>query len=517
MVDPWTHAVNLDRAVEQGGVAQARVALEDYEGVKSFMGQVWRGERWTKLVEVIRSRGEALIPARVLLGYLRGYFLYRDVPENDRAFWPNFLKDLGIYAHEQPMQAEYNRLWEALMWHPETRYSLKYHENGARDFIGTLDAIFHFRALRLNALKDYFVAFFQAGELPEKAKPYERVFRRLKEVMELLLQEEEPPDLGDQEAVLNFIGEAGLYLGEPNPVRLLFNRSDQALWDLYRRLRGEKLATKPKGLVFKHKQVKVEVLTAPATLEEIRPTLSREPLVEGWKVYGKLTLEDGRFKRFHWVPRFTAEGEPIPEELEISFDEGEVARFRLHHQAFAVRFAEAEWRLGEPLEVRPINFDPAQHPLRFLLTSGGEARGSLQELLQELGEQPGKGDELVVEVRTEGRGEEWRQIGVLPVEVSVRLEAWVTPEGVLVRTHPPGFTLRVRILAGGRVLQDEEITPKTQGTLVATSGLGPLQVEVQLEDEFRSLSLSPRGWPIRWWRLGLGFGNFSLSSSKSRI
>lgn len=504
MADPWTHALNLNKAVEQGGIAQARVTQEDYEGVKPLMRQVWRGERWRNLLETIRSQGEVLIPARVLLGYLRGYFLYREVPENDQAFWPNFLKDLGIEGHHLPTQAEYDRLWEALVWHVETSRCRKFHENGARDFIGTLDAVFHFKALRLDVLKDSFLAFYQTGVLPERAQPYERVFRRLQAAMELLLEEE--VDLCDEGAVLGFLQEAGLYLGEPNPVRLLFNRSDHALHDLYWKLRGDKPATRQKSTHLGHKQVKVELLKSPASLEEIRPTLSREPLLEGWKVYGKLTLEDGRFKRFAWVPRFTAEGDPIPEELEVSFEEGEVVRFRLHHQAFAVRFSEPVWKLGEPLEVRPIGFDPAQHPLRFLLASGGEARKSLQELVQELGEGAGPGDELVVEVRTEGRGDEWRRIAVLPVEVRVRLEAWVEPQGAFVRTHPPGFAVQTRVLAGERPIRQEEVRPEAQGTLVARSELVPLRVEVRRGNEALSLTLFPRGWPMRWWRLGLGWG-----------
>ncbi|PZA07721.1 MULTISPECIES: transcription antiterminator BglG [unclassified Meiothermus] len=505
MVDPWIHALNLNKAVEQGGVAQARVAQEDYEGVKPLMRQVWRGERWRNLLETIRSQNQVLIPAHVLLGYLRGYFLYREVPENDRAFWPNFLKDLGIEGRHLPTQVEYDRLWGVLDWHDETSRCLKFHENGARDFIGTLDAIFHFKALRLNALKDSFLAFYQTGVLPERAQPYERVFRKLQAAMELLLEEEAVPDLCDEGAVLGFLQEAGLYLGEPDPVRLLFNRSDKALHDLYWELRGDKPAARQKSTRLGHKQVRVELLKSLPSLEEIRPTLNREPLLEGWKVYGKLTLEDGRFRRFDWVPRFTTEGDPIPEELEVSFEEGEIVRFRLHHQAFAIRFSELVWKLGEPLEVRPIGFDPAQHPLRFLLASEGEARERPEELAQKIGEGSAPKDELVVEVRTDGRGDEWRRIAVLPVEVRVRLEAWVGPQGAFVRTHPPGFAVRTRVLAGERLVREEELVrTEAQGTLVARSELVPLRVEVCLGSEVLSLALAPRGWPQNWWRLGLG-------------
>ncbi|RTG92248.1 hypothetical protein [Thermus scotoductus] len=500
MADPWTHAVNLDRAVLAEGVAQARVAQEDYEGVKPLVREVWQGRRWANLLGTVRSRGEELVPARVLLGYLRGYFLYREVPENDQAFWPHFLKDLGV-ERLLPTPAEYDRLWEVLGWHEETRAHLRFAE-GRRDFIGTLEAIFHFKALRLNALKDSFLSFYQTGMLPERARPYERVFRKLREAMELLLEEEAVPDLRDEEAVLGFLQEAGLYLGEPNPVRLLFNRSDQALGDLYRKLRGDRPATQRTR--FRHKQVKVELLKSSVRIEEIQPTLSREPLLEGWTVYGKVVLEDGRFRRFSWVPRYTAEGDPIPEELEVTFEEGEAVRFRLHHQAFALRFSRPLWRPGEPLEPRPIGFNIAQYPLRFLLASGGEARERPEELL---GEGLSLTDELIVEVRTEGQRDEWRRIAALPVEVRPHLEAWVEPEGVFARTYPPGLPVGVQVLAGERPVWEGVVQTETQGTLVARATWVPLRVRVYLGGEALFLTLAPKGWPQGWWRLGLGLGS----------
>jgi hypothetical protein len=40
MADLWTHAVRLDQAVRTDGVAQARVALEDYEGAKGLVQRI---------------------------------------------------------------------------------------------------------------------------------------------------------------------------------------------------------------------------------------------------------------------------------------------------------------------------------------------------------------------------------------------------------------------------------------------------------------------------------------------
>lgn len=505
MAEPWMYALNLDRAVKQDGVAQARIAQEDFEGVKPLMRQVWRGERWGDLLKTVRWQDGELVPARVLLGYLRGYFLYREVSENDNAFWPNFLQDLGITDQTLPVPLQYQRLWEALGWHPETRPYLKSSRSGKRDFIGTLDAVFHFKALRLNALKESFQAFYTSGELPEQAQPYERVFHKLKGVMDLLIEEEKPPDLHDEGAVLGFLEAAGLYLGEPHPVRLLFNRSYQALGDLYWKLKGERPASSKRGRL-RHKQVRVELLHSIPGLEEIQPTLGREPLVEGWRVYGKVVLEDGRFRRFSWVPRYTAEGEPLVEELEVSFEQSETVRFRLHHKAFAVRFSRPVWNFGEPLEVHLIGFDPLEHPLRFLFASGGEARESLEELLEEIGETAPLDDELVVEVRIDGRGDEWRRIAHLPFVMQMRLEGWVEPQGAFVRTHPPGLAVWARVLAGEHPVEEKHVRAEAQGTLVARAEQMPLRVELSLGDKTLSLSLAPKGWPRDWWRLGLGLG-----------
>jgi len=504
VADPWTYALSLDKAVEEKGVAQAQVAQEAYEGVKPLMRQVWQGVRWPNLFQTVRSQGQALLPARVLLGYLRGYFLYREIPENDRAFWPNFLKDLGIEDQDTPTPSEYDRLWEVLQRHQETRACLRLSEGGKQDFVGTLDAVFHFKALRLRSLKDAFLSFYQSGALPEQARSYERVFRRLRTAVEVLLAETEPPDLHSQEAVLRFLQEAGVYLGEPNPVRLLFNRSGQALHELYWKLRGRP-PVKPQGSAFRHKQVRVEALAPSEGLEveAVRPALSREPLLEGWRVYGQVNLADGRFKRFAWVPRFSAKGDPIPEALEVSFEVGEVVRFYLHHQAFAVRFSQPVWRPGEPLEVLHIGFDPAKHPLRFLLESGGEAKTRLEELAEAVGE--GGEDRLIVEVRTDGQKDEWRRIGVLPVEVRTSLMAWLEPQGVFVRTHPPGLPVWVRVQAAERLLREGLQRTEAQGALVAQPALAFLQVEVALGAERFSFVLPPRGWPRGWWRLGLGF------------
>lgn len=501
MADPWTHAVNLDRAVRNHGVAQARVDLDDYLGAKDLVRGLWTGTTWRNLRERVSSRGEEVIPARVLLGYLRGYFLYREIPENDQALWPDFLRDLGIPDRTLPKPLEYDRLWEALWWHEETRGKLRYYRAGDRDFVGTLDGIFHFRALRLKELKRAFLAYFREGSLPESARAYGRIFARLRDALQVLLEEDDQvPNLSREEDVLAFLEGVGLNLGEPNPIRLLFRRSPEALADLYRELKGSPPVKPTASRRFRHPQVRVEPLDYPEGLAEVRAVLNREKLVEGWTVYGQVVMEDGRFRSFTWVPRLTEAGEPIPEPVEVTFEEGEKIRFRLHHKAYAVRFEVPRWRLGEPLAFRAIHFDPTEVGLRFLLASQGEPSATPEALTPDW-EEGATEDELIVLVQV--ADQDWRRIASLRVTVEVALEGWVDEDRLWISTMPPGQRVRVRCWAREKLLGEREVYPAPGGSPVVEAGLVPLVVEVEAVGVKRHFILGPRGWPEGWLKMGV--------------
>lgn len=455
---------------------------------------VWKGERWERLTQTVVSRGHEVVPARVLLGFLRGYFLYREVPENDHALWPHFLAELGIWDRALPTPKEYDRLWDALSWHEETRKALK-HRGHERDFIGTLDAIFQFRALRLNTLKAAFLDFYRTGEVPPSAKVYGGVLEKLKKTLDILLEDASIPDLRDEEEVLRFLEGAGLHLGRPNPIRLLFRRSPEALADLYRTLKGE-----PRGRerIYRHPQVRVEMLEYPENLSWVRPTLSREPLVEGWRVYGQVRLEDGRFRRFSWVPRLSQEGEPILEEVRVAFPEGEVVRFRLHHQAYGVRFGVSRWQLGTPLPLRTVHFDETRVPLRYFLAPFGEPASSVEGLVPD-----GSEDELVVEIQV--AKQDWRRIASLPVEISRKFDAKVEGEAVWVWPHTPGLVVRVRLWVGERLREERQVHLRSEGEAVAQAWLLPQMVEVEGPEGCARFFLPPRGWPRGWYEAGIAF------------
>jgi len=511
----YRHALNLHRAVKKEGPIQAAIALEDYEGAKPLVREIWQGKRWENLwgMVTIYSLQEArLIPAYVLLGYLRGYFLHREVPENDQALWPHFLGDLGLESQTLPRPKEYDRLWEVLSRHPETRGNLRYHAGGNRDFIGTLDAIFHFRALRLKELKRRFLAYF-AGE-PEKApKGYQRLFAQLKRVFETLLESEEIPDLENKDSIRSFLEASGLIL-RPDPVAFLFYRSEKAFEELYRTLKGEPKPRAPRPR--RHPQVRVEFVDTPADMDvEVVPVLNSGLLIEGWRVYGEVRLEDGRFKRFAWRPRLTEAGEPIAEEVKKAFPEGENVHFRLHHKAVGVRFSTREWIMPAPIVISQVPKGSKPRSLRYRLRSKPEPSNNLEELFAQPPEDDSAiadsefyTDQLIVELQIDGKTDEWRPIGQIPVRIPITPELWVDKEAVWGRSKNIPLRANITIRTGRkkkRILARKKVLLSSKPQKVASLELVPVTIELLYGSRRETINAAPRAWPAGWWRIGLGY------------
>ncbi len=439
--------------------------------------------------------GGTLVPARVLLAYFKGHFLYREVPENDQAFWPEFLKQTGLPG-TLPKPQEYDRLWFVLEWYEETRPHLRYHPGGDRDFLGTLDSIFHFRAQRLRDLEEGFKSFFLEGKKPER-EPFPGFYQKLKEAIELLLDAPEGLDLCDREAVLAFLEGSGLRIRHPHPVLLLFHRSEKALERLWLHLKGKGRESQGRSTV------RVEFLEVPLGDVRVRAALPGTlPLLEGWRVRGEVLLEDGRFRRFTWVPRCTPEGDPLPEEVEVAFPEGERVRFRLHHRAWAVRASRAEWVPGQPFEVRPLGFDRAKHPLRFFLDTGEGPAEDPERLVPHL---QGESQTLYVEVRLDGRAEAWQLLARFPIRVDPKVRVEEEPAGLRLFVHPLRFPLVYQLWAGGTLVEERRVNPGPEGHLVP-AGLVPFEVRVVGWPE--PFPLPPRRREA-WWRRGLGWGSLA--------
>lgn len=496
----WDHAVRLHRAVAEalasGDLRQAAVSLGDYEGARDLVRRLWTGD-WK--VRPWRETG-GVLPAYLLLGFLAGYFFYRDLPENDHAFWPDFLRALGL-DREEPTLGERDLLWDVLRGMPNAQSYLRRHADGSRDFVGTLDALFSFRALRLQELLRHLRRYREDEVLPEALGPYKGVVRGLKEALDLLAEEElTEEELGDMEALVQRLARLGYYPEDPHPVRFLFHRSPSRFQELYREWRQEAHERDTR-----FPQVRVEVVRGQNAVERILPQLQREPLLEGARVYGQVRWKGGAFTRFSWVPRLDQEGNPIPEEVRVPFWDGreEELVFRLHHQAWGVRFRDQAGRVIPSLRVpgRPqvVLVPPGRvnRPVRFLLESGGDPVSSVEEVPWELVEPE---DALLVEVQVGGRREsgDWRPLGRLPLEREVELLSSLEG-GEFVLRVVPGAWLQVEWAWPSQ--------PPAEGWGEVRLKLAPWPGEVRVRAWGREFRVAvPASSSAAWWRRGIGLG-----------
>lgn len=97
---------------EQQGPIDLFVSVDEYHRLSEVARGLWQRDSPTWAADPTNCR--------LLLAYLRGYTFYREVPENDTQFWPNFHAELGL---EQPsnMKTRYDALWTVLHSDPCTR------------------------------------------------------------------------------------------------------------------------------------------------------------------------------------------------------------------------------------------------------------------------------------------------------------------------------------------------------------------------------------------------------------
>ncbi len=496
-MEPWRHAINLQRAVEAAlaaeSLAHLQVRREDVEGVTPLVRAFWKGE-WR--ANPLTPGRDGVVPGHLLLGFLGGHFFYRDLPQNDRAFWPEFHRALGL-DQDYPRPDQRDRLWKVLESLPWAKNLLRFQTNGRRDFVGTLKALFGARSLRLKEILDHLRRYRDEAKLQEEdLGPYAPLVRELKEALDLLAEEElDAAEQEDVEVLVARLEALGLYPEEPHPLRFLFHRSPKAFAELYAEWRGER---RPKPL--HHPHVRVEILQGKELLERVLPQIRREVLVEGAWVYGQVRLKSGRFQSFRWRPRLDAGGHPIPEEVRLDLPEGPVA-LRLHHRAWGVRFlndrgqACPEWHPPAPLEVRPLVDEGT--PVRFLLESGGDPVERLEVLPLDQGFSE---DTLVVEALVFGSKEqgEWRPLGKLPVRLEVRLVQNLLETELELRVFPRGGLEAVWLApTGPRLVFPEGVARFPRDTW-------PAKVLVKALGQAWEVFVPPKGWPGKTWKRGFG-------------
>lgn len=311
-----------------------------YELLKRKARNMWRALEAGRYSYWMRWSTEEKL---LFLGFLRGYTLYREIPENEGEFWPHFYRELGLEPRI-PSPAQYDALWDALTSHPQTRPHLVT-KNGRRLFVVTIDRIWGARGLKAHVFAELFRRYWDAyadqpvdtqllqklnPELPEnvlrQADAYDRIFRGLVRVLEVLKRN---PSLARaylggtvSEAELEaYLQEQGLVFSHPNPISFLRHKSEATLRSLIEHTVGQQThhrgaigvaeGDRPPKRGSSPVAVRIERIEGLEGSDlQIVPNIEGIPLLEGHYVTGEVQLIDGRWARFQWRPQASAEGEP---------------------------------------------------------------------------------------------------------------------------------------------------------------------------------------------------------------
>lgn len=232
---------------------QARVRLEgpidvfiapsEFDLLKGHMRRLWNVvPHW--------SESDRL----TVLAYFRAYTFYRELSTNEREFWSSFHQGLEL-DDERMTDAKYDELEKALT--SDRRITPLFVQRSRREFVQTIDAIWGvsgLNAARLTALfrRYYFTTpgmeVTQAllrkldPEIDEvtlrQARLYDRVFRCMTDAVHLILEHALPVDPPDPDGLTGRLRSLGLSLINPNPIKFFHLKSQRAIPDLIRDLRG---------------------------------------------------------------------------------------------------------------------------------------------------------------------------------------------------------------------------------------------------------------------------------------
>ena len=350
----------IKRQLINEGPVHAWLSEEEYLYLKKHFRKIWlntghSSPRWGEEDRLIA------------LGYLRGYTLYREVPENENMFWGPFLEELGVEPG-QPGKYRFNALWSALNSHPDTKPHIVV-RNGRRMLAQTIDRIWGVRGLRaaaLGELLNYYLDRKESKKEPElenwlrhhneyayvahHAGTYERIFNGLYLMLNTARKEPElvwDYLLGkiDDSAFINELQSMGLLFSKPHPMAYIKNKSERLFRELLvkyvsvseaksRPVKGAKKS----GRSTPAQRIKVRFapadnlnLTGLDGLEIVPDIKYRTVLLEGRIVTGEARLSSGRLapQRFQWRPRLDEQGEPVwvrpeGEGVVLGFGENEI-------------------------------------------------------------------------------------------------------------------------------------------------------------------------------------------------
>jgi hypothetical protein len=227
----------LVRLDEQGPIA-LHVEPGEYTLLRTAVGRVWGTPTgWMK-----KER-------QLILAYLRAYTFYRELSEDEQQFWHSFHRELGL-AEVPLTNAQYDALWTVLSSHDAVASVQQYisPDRRRRAFVRTIDAAWGIRVMRAQELIEFFDRYYNttpgqvidrallkhlvpAAEehLLRQAPMYDRIFRQMVEVVDHLVEQDPAVARLPPIALVAHLREAGVALGEPNPVMYFAHKSEHAL------------------------------------------------------------------------------------------------------------------------------------------------------------------------------------------------------------------------------------------------------------------------------------------------
>ncbi len=492
----------------------------------------------------------------VALGYLRGYTLYREVPENPKEFWGPFFSELNV-KQTQPNPFCFDELWEAFSTHPETRKYLV-EKNNNRMLVETINNIWGVKGLRAKALAELLSEYLrerESGREPDAwamfaakseyrhvahhSETYKRIFEGVYNLLSALKDE---PDLAwrylrEKTSEEEFIGELqsmGLFFSKPHPFRYLRKKSEKLLRDLLTSYVGfgsyetiSKVREKKPKHATRRRRVKVrlvsqESLTRLSGLEglEIIPDIKhRTVLLENRWVTGEARLASGARDRFRWKPKLDENGGPVwvrPEDEGVSLGLGDdevrvefelLPKNVLHLELNGYQDI-LEWTERSRFSAKKTRGLQAGY-LQFRLVSQEDASKSLDDLV------PNSNDTLLIDYVYQGDAFEIERV---PLRFTPRLVSWEAfrnPHGVEVH-------VKAELPKDGVILLQVRTPKDLRQTELGFSESGEYSASFQVDHLLPAevkVELQPDGAPdiktlppeIDWkqaFRAGVGVGKF---------
>lgn len=227
--------------LDYDGPVDVFVSESEYEGLKLRLRGLWqRPESW--------GRRDYLL----LLAFFRGYTFYKEISENNNAFWQSFCKELNL-PQVTPQNAQYEAIWNALGHDPRTK-DFRIVEGGRRQFVKSIDAIWGITSFKAHEVVKAFIKYYRERPqdsaqmqdlLPfDEATPqgqlanYYRVFKSMVRVVDHVLEHDLAVD--EPERLERRLGLDGVDLGKPNVLKYFTNKSANALATIFAQLRFQR-------------------------------------------------------------------------------------------------------------------------------------------------------------------------------------------------------------------------------------------------------------------------------------